>query len=266
MTLRLVDVHCHLESPELTDDLDLHLQKATEAGVVHLLTASVTPSEWNRSLALAAKYSQVSCALGIHPWYATEADKKFIPDLRDAGKLGAVAIGEIGLDRKIDTPDFDLQLDVFERQMRIAIELDLPVVVHCRGAFNELISSVKKTGMPGRGGIIHAFSGSAELAKSLIVLGFSFSMGGTLTYRAGGKRRSVLELIYPYYFMLETDAPDIPPVQKPERPNVPGNILYNLAGASRLLGIPEEEIARQTTGNAEKLFRFNTPDNAGRHD
>lgn len=266
MSFRLVDVHCHLESPELADGLDVHLENAARSGVIHLVTASVTPAEWGISLGLKQRYPQVKCALGIHPWYATEKDIEHITELHDAVKWGAIAIGEIGLDRKIDTPDFDLQLDVFERQMRIAIALDLPVVVHCRGAFNELISSVKKTGMPGRGGIIHAFSGSAELARSLIALGFSFSMGGTLTYRASGKRRSVLDLIYPDYFMLETDAPDIPPVQKPERPNVPGNILYNLEGASRITGIPEEEIARQTTKNAEKFFRFNTADNAGRHD
>lgn len=256
MMIRLIDAHCHLESEELAADLDLHLHNAGQAGLIKLVTASTVPAEWDLSLSLAEKYPMVECALGIHPWYVKPDHAGCIPRLLDAKKMGAVAIGEIGLDRKIESPDFDLQLEFFEAQMSLAVQIDLPVVVHCRGAFNELITSVKKTGMPRSGGIIHAFSGSAELVRQLIPLGFSFSMGGTLTYRASGKRRDVLDIIYPDYFLLETDAPDIPPVQAQQRPNVPANIRYNLAGASNLLGLPEEKIAEQTTANATRIFRL----------
>lgn len=250
----LVDVHCHLESPELAGDLSGHIAEGEKAGVRAFITAAVEPGEWPLSLELAGRYPSVHCALGIHPWYAREEHLERIPELRRAHDLGVVAIGEIGLDRKIEFPSFELQTLIFEEQMRIAADINMPVVVHCRGAFNELIASVKKTGMPARGGVIHAFSGSPELAVELMKLNFSFSMGGALTYRASGKRRRVLELIYPGRFMLETDAPDIPPVQKPDKPNLPANILYNLRGAADLLNLPPETIAETTTENARRLF------------
>jgi TatD DNase family protein len=175
--------------------------------------------------------------------------------LEKASGMGAVAIGEIGLDRKIDSPAFDLQREIFELQLQYAIETDIPVIIHCRGAFNELIESLNKTGIPGSGALIHAYSGSLELTEILLKKGVSFSMGGTLTYKNSRKRSDVLKRIYPDHFLLETDSPDIPPVNT-LKPNVPANILLNLEAASVILGIPEEVIAETTTANAMKLFRM----------
>jgi TatD DNase family protein len=137
--------------------------------------------------------------------------------------------------------------------MNFAVDTDLPVIIHCRGAFNELIESLNRTGVPARGGIIHAFSGSREIAESLIKKGLSFSIGGTLTYKLSRKRSEVMNLIYPNHFLLETDSPDIPPVGT-EKPNVPANILLNLKAASEITGMPEEEIAENTTENAKRIF------------
>ncbi len=189
----------------------------------------------------------------MHPWYVSESDRDIKTKLDKASETGAVAIGEIGLDLKIESPSFALQREIFELQLQYAVETDMPVIIHCRGAFNELIESINRIGVPRRGGIVHAYSGSLELTEILIKKGLSFSMGGTLTYKNSKKRSTVLRRIYPDFFLLETDSPDIPPVNT-LKPNVPSNILLNLKAAAEILEIPEEKIAESTTMNAKKIF------------
>jgi len=253
ITLKLIDSHCHLEAPEFDDYLDSIIDNAINAGIVKLITSSVTYSEWSKSKSIHEKYSQVEYSIGVHPWYVSESDRDIKSKLDHASEYGAIAIGEIGLDRKIDSPAFDLQLEIFELQLQYAVDTDTPVIIHCRGAFNELIESLNRTGVPRRGGIVHAYSGSLELTELLIKKGLSFSIGGTLTYKNSKKRKDVLKRIYPDFFLLETDSPDIPPVGT-IKPNVPSNILLNLQAASEILGIPEEKIAECTTANSIKLF------------
>jgi TatD DNase family protein len=256
MSMRLVDVHCHLESGEFAGDLDRVIFNARSAGIVKLLTASITPDQWELSRSIAARYPEVEYAAGIHPWYIRESYLPRIPELAGARGLGAVAIGEIGLDRKIDRSDFDLQVDFFERQLAIARAVDLPVIIHCRGAFNDLAGILRRYGAPRAGGVIHAFSGSIEVAEELSGLGMSFSMGGTLTMRNSRKRETVLRAIYPDRFLLETDAPDIPPVQARGGTNYPHYLLYNLQAAAEILGESASAVAEHTTANALRLFRL----------
>ncbi len=254
--MRLVDAHCHLESEEFHGQLDVLLDQARRAGVVAWLTAAIRPEEWPTSLALAQQYAGVACALGIHPWYVQDGDLERLATLPESCGNIAKAIGEIGLDSKIAKPSMDQQLPVFERQLQIAKDLNLPVVMHCRGAFGEMLQVLKRVGLPRAGGTIHSFGGSVELAEAFMAHGLSFSLGGTLTYRNSRKKKEVLRRIYPAHFLLETDAPDIPPVEVQERPNVPANIMYNLRAAAETLGISEEEVARQTTENAVRVFNL----------
>jgi TatD DNase family protein len=213
----------------------------------------VKHSEWELSKNIYDKYPQVEFSIGVHPWYVSEVDRDIKLKLDRASSMGAVAIGEIGLDMKIGSPEFELQKEIFELQLQYAVDTDMPIIVHCRGAFNELIEIFNRIGVPRRGGIIHAYSGSLEITEILIKKGLSFSMGGTLTYRNSRKRSEVLKRIYPDYFLLETDSPDIPPVNT-EKPNVPSNILLNLRAASEILSISEDKIAESTTANAIKIF------------
>jgi TatD DNase family protein len=252
--MRLVDVHCHLESEYFSETLPSIIDEAAIAGIVKLITSSITPPEWEVSAKIARTYPSVECALGVHPWYCSADDIPLLDRLREARTMGAVAIGEIGLDRKVSNPPFDLQMRIFEMQLLIAREVDLPVVLHCRGAFDELRSLLRKYGLPQRGGFIHSFSGSAEIAADFSRHGMSFSFGGALTYRNSKKKEEVLRLVYPDRFLLETDSPDIPPVEARDMPNVPANILYNLKAASDILGIAENEIAETSTTNAVHIF------------
>ncbi|MCU0847535.1 MAG: TatD family hydrolase [Spirochaetes bacterium] len=254
--MKLVDAHCHLEDDVFAGRLDDIISGARNAGIVKLITCSITPGQWPLSKSISEQFAEVEFAMGVHPWYCRREDLADLEDLLRARELGAVAIGEIGLDLKVTGMDFGLQIEIFEKQLSIAREIDLPVIMHCRGAFNELILSMKKIGVPASGGIIHSFSGSPELAEELGKWNLSFSMGGTLTYRNSRKRERLLRLIYPGRFLLETDSPDIPPVEKSGEPNVPSNILYNLRAASEILGEPEEKIADRTSENAARIFKL----------
>ncbi len=144
----------------------------------------------------------------------------------------------------------------FEDQLSIANELGKPVIVHCRGAFNELVASVKRVGTLKAGGVIHSYSGNVEITKQLIPFGFYFSFGGAITFRNSKKKVEVLKYIYPDYVLLETDSPDIPPVEKNGEINVPENIICVVRAISELIEQPEEEIAMLTTNNAKKLFNL----------
>lgn len=254
--MKLVDVHCHLESVEFEGILDGIIADSAAAGIVKLITSSITPSGWPLSESIAARYPLVAFTLGVHPWYCTPEDHEAIPLLAGAARRGAVAIGEIGLDRKTSLRDMDIQMSIFEEQLKIARDINLPVMVHCRGAFDDLRSAVRRIGMPVSGGVLHNFSGSAEIAAEFIRYGFSFSFGGVLTYRNSTRKEKVLKRVYPDHMLLETDSPDIPPVEAPSKTNVPSNIRHVLRAAAEMLGVSEEIIAEKTTGNAERIFRL----------
>lgn len=253
--MKLVDVHCHLESVHFVHDLESVIERARNAGIAALITSTITPDQWELSRGIAERFADVEYAMGIHPWYIQKSYMNDIAGLAGAKDRGAAAIGEIGVDSK-SGGDLDQQIVFFEKQLAIAREIDLPVVIHCRGAFNELILSLKRIGAPKAGGIIHSFSGSPELADELIRYGLSFSMGGTLTYRNSKKRSAVLKKIYPHHFLLETDSPDIPPVQKQGEINYPHYIRYNLEAAAEILGETIESVAEHTTRNAIRIFNL----------
>ena len=249
--MKLVDVHCHLEEWNQDGSLADIVKKAAEAGIVKIITSSINPKQWDVSLSIAQSFEEAECALGIHPWYILPEHEKELPHLASFCKRGAIAIGEIGLDSKRGLPPMNLQKTFFENQLAIARELNLPVIVHCRGSFYEMIGLIKKVGKVR--GIIHSFNGSSEVAAEFMKLGFSFSMGGILTYRNSPKRAKLLKFIYPSHFLLETDSPDITPVEA-QAPNTPANIVYNLAAAAEILETTKERVAAVTTVNAARVF------------
>ncbi len=250
--MQLVDVHCHLESDALLPRLDMLLDAARVAGVRKCITASAHPTQWEISASLAHRYEQVDYAVGVHPWYCDDKALMELARLQHAAH-NAVAIGEIGLDKKTERVPLTQQMVFFTRQLRVAQQMALPVVLHCRGAFNEMLSVFKTQGPP-PGGIVHNFSGSPELANQFMNYGLAFSMGGVLTWRNSAKRRRLLRHIFPDHFLLETDAPDIPPVEARSQTNTPANMLYNLRAASEILDMPPQEIAAATTRNAKRIF------------
>lgn len=254
--MRLVDAHCHLVCEEFAGRESEVLAEARETGIARLISNAVEPADWDAQLPLAQAHPEVAFAWGVHPWFVGDPHWDALERLRDAPQAGACAVGEIGLDAKIETPDFDLQVRFFERQLELANELNLPIVVHCRGAFGPLIGSLQRVGAPKAGGIVHAYSGSLQDAEKLRELGFAFSMGRSLTYRNSTKRAALLDAIYPDALLLETDSPDMPPVEVEEKVNRPANLGYMLRAAAETLGVPQDEVAAATTRNADALFKL----------
>jgi len=251
--MKLVDAHCHLEKGHFDGSLAGTIKKAAEVGVVKMITSSISPEQWDISLSIAERFEEAECALGIHPWYILPEYRKELPHLASFCKRGATAIGEIGLDSKTDLTPINLQKTFFEDQLAIARELELPVIIHCRGSFYDMIKSIKRLGEIK--GIIHSFNGSLEVAAEFMKLGLSFSMGGILTYRNSPKRAKLLKFIYPSHFLLETDSPDITPVEA-KTPNIPANIVYNLTAAAEILETTREHVAAVTTVNAARIFNL----------
>ncbi len=256
LLMEIIDVHCHLEAEEFNSDLEKVLNEARSAGIIKFITSSVIPEQWEKSLELSQKYPEVECTWGVHPWYVKE---EYFPELNrllsdSANKI--VGVGEIGLDLKIDKPSYELQEKFFIRQLEIAKELNLPVVIHCRGAFSQLIGIIHKIGMPERGGIVHAFKGSIEIVEQLIPHNIYFSFGCGITYRYSSKREKILSRVYPDYIVVETDSPDIPPAGQSGSRNVPSNITMVLSALSEYLKTSTVEIAKHTTENAKKIFNL----------
>lgn len=253
--MQLVDVHCHLESEHFAGRLYDIIEQAKSAGVVALITCAIVPEQWELSQSISKNYKEVYFALGVHPWYIDKSYHNELYRLTHIHDDKYCAIGEIGLDAKT-TIDMQLQKQFFEDQVAIANELQKPVIVHCRGAFNELVASLKRIGSLKAGGVIHSYSGNLEITKALIPYGFYFSFGGAVTFRNSKKKLQVLRYIYPDYVLLETDSPDIPPVEKSGEINLPENIVYVIKAISELIGKPQDEIARITTDNAKRIFKL----------
>lgn len=248
--MRIFDVHAHLQSDRFDADRGDVIRRAEEAGIERILNAATEPSDWNavRSLGGISRF-----ALGIHPWYIPDGAEEFLSTLTDSDFNGCSAIGEIGLDSLTKKTPVERQITVFEEQLSLAGALGLPCVIHCRGAFAELIRCASRVGTA-HGAVIHAFNGSPELADDLMRRGFFLSFGGVLTFRDSRRREEMLRRAYPERFLLETDSPDIPVAERNGERGEPADILHVIRAASDMLGEPEERIAEAAWENALRLF------------
>jgi len=251
--MRLIDTHVHLDFPRLRDDLPAVLARARKTGVTAFVLPAYDVTGWDTVAEIAAVHDDVFPALGLHPW---KAHQDFdLDDLRvRLTACHAVAVGEIGLDAKIDAPDLDTQLPVFRAQLRLAHELDLPVILHCRGVFDTFIDVLAEEGPVS--GVAHAFSRGPDLARRLIDLGLHLGLGGAITRpRAKRPRRSAV--VTPLdRIVLETDAPGLGMDGVPNGENEPANVSAVAAALAELRETTADEIADRTTRNAHDLFRL----------
>jgi len=167
-----------------------------------------------------------------------------------------VAIGEIGLDYLITAVTRERQQAAFRAQLRLALEMQLPVLIHCRKAFQDLLTILREEHAERVGGVMHAFSGSPEIATECIKLGFLISISGTVTYANAVRPLEIVRQIPLDYLVLETDAPDMTPEPYRGRSNEPAFLIETARKVAEIKGISVEEIARVTTANARRLFRI----------
>ena len=249
----LIDSHCHLDAPEFDADRDEVVQAAKQASVDIIVIPAVAPDNFQQVIDLSNQYSHCRFALGIHPMYVDNAQPSDLSLLKTlvsqhivTNKL--VAIGEIGLDFFVTQQNRETQEYFFSEQLKIAQVFDLPVVLHVRKAVDDVLKHLRR--FPVRGGIAHAFNGSAQQAKVFIDLGFKLGFGGAMTYTRALKIRELAKTLPLESIVLETDAPDIPPewVGTKGR-NAPAELLKIAQVLADLRGVKVSQIIEKTGEN-----------------
>ncbi len=251
----LIDSHCHLDAGEFDPDRDAVFQRAVAAGVAIQVIPAVTRENFTAVAATCRRYPGCLPAWGMHPMYINIHRPEHLDDLRRlVAAWRPVAIGEIGLDLFVPGLDFATQEMFYVEQLKIARDHDLPVLLHCRRANDQILKQLRKVGV--KSGIAHAFSGSRQQAEAFIKLGFKLGFGGAFTWsRATNLRALAVELPLDA-LVLETDSPDIPPAWIGKGRNQPSEIAGIAAALAELRGLTVEEVAQRTTANARDVLRI----------
>lgn len=249
----LVDSHVHLDDEAFAGDREAVVERARRNGVDTLIVPAVDAPGWLRIRQLCARHAGAYPAYGLHPLFLTGR----APEQLDAlpawlNENRPVAIGEIGLDFHLDGPDRELQRHCFSRQLQLAREHDLPVIVHARGALEEVTLTLRRSG--NRRGVVHSFAGSEQQASHLWELGFHLGIGGPVTYERAQRLRRIVARMPIEFLLLESDAPDQPDAAHRGGRNEPAHVVEILRCIAALRGAPEAEIAAATSANARRLF------------
>ncbi|HIT37342.1 MAG TPA: TatD family hydrolase [Candidatus Onthousia faecipullorum] len=248
-----IDTHCHL-SREDYDDIDKVIKEDIEAGVDKIVVSGCSRESIDEVMKLRDKYDIVYVTIGYHPEYADNVREKDLDYLkRLLSEKKVVGIGEIGLDYHYTKENRDKQIWLFEEQLKIAEEFNLPVVIHSRDATQDTINTLKKYRVKG---IIHCFSGSLETAKMYISMGFLLGIGGVVTFK-NSKLKDVVKEISLEFIVLETDSPYLAPVPYRGKVNSSKYLEYIAKFISDIKNISVSELAEITSKNASCLFDFN---------
>ena len=260
-----VDTHCHIDFSIFDSDRTHILENIFSEGffspnnrLLGLVIPGVSEQQWKTCLALANQYKNVYFCAGIHPWFV-DSHKLSRDDLFDAlltmlDEPSCVAIGECGLD-KTHKSDFFLQQEIFDVHLHVAKQTKRPLILHGTQTHNELIRQIKSVPLLS-GGIIHGFSGSYELAKTYIDMGFYIGVGGSITYERAKKTRDTIARLPLTSLVLETDAPDMPLAGMQGQRNSPECTFMIANTLATLRNEPLTLIAEQTTKNASDIFNI----------
>lgn len=249
----MIDTHCHLDLEPLCSGLPRVIADARSAGVNGFVMPAVHPGNWNRIAEIAAEYVTVMPAYGVHPMHAACVDDALLERLHSVMHQG-VAIGETGLDAEYAV-SMQLQEIAFREQLKLAVSAGLPVLIHCRGAFQRTLQVLKEEKVQQVGGIMHAFSGSVEMAREFIRLGLMISISGVVT-RPNAKRCANLVRELPLqHLVVETDAPDLPPERYQGRANQPAWLIETVNAMASIKGVSPQVIAEQCTLNSRAILR-----------
>ena len=249
----LIDTHSHIDMIGL--ESDKIIQNAREFGVEKIIVPTADSSSFEKVISLSEKYEEVYFALGIHPsevQKATDSDYELIKELSVHKKM--VAVGEIGLDYYWDKSFVEEQKKAFIKQIEIAKELELPILIHDRDAhFDtfEILKTIKDIPI-----VMHCFSGSLEFAKECIKQGFYLAFGGVLTFKNAKKMKEVVKNIPLDYILIETDAPYLTPVPHRGEENQPAYVKFVAEEISKIRDLLYDEVVKITNENAKRIFKF----------
>jgi TatD DNase family protein len=255
-----VDSHCHIDGEAFDDDRDEIIERAKAAGVAAMLTIGTGnphDGEIARAVKAAEKYENVFAAIGVHPHDAKLFDDAAETHLRELARSEKViAWGEIGLDFYYDHSPRDVQFDVFRRQIRIARELDLPIIIHSRDADDETVEVLTEecSHENFRGGIMHCFGGTAQMAEDLMRIGFLISFAGNVTFKKAENLREAARVVPLDKLLIETDCPFLAPVPVRGKRNEPAFVAHTARFLADFYEIETEQLAKQTSENFSKFF------------
>jgi len=253
----IFDTHAHYDDERFDEDRDTLLKQLHQEGISYILNASASPESLEDSIELSEKYPFIYAALGIHPHDADKMNEDLIDKIRVLSKKDkVVAIGEIGLDYYYDNSPRDTQKYWFERQIELAKELKLPIIIHDRDAHEDTVNILKKTDAGQVGGIFHCFSGSAQMALDMIKLNMHISIGGPVTFKNARKTIEVVQAVPLEKLLVETDSPYLSPEPFRGKRNNSGYLVHIIRKIAEIKGISESEVAEATLANAKKVFRL----------
>ena len=259
----MIDTHCHLNFDSFDDDRDQIIERAMNANVTRIINPGIDENTSHAAIELSQRYKQVYAAVGVHPNDTAafnEADLGWIEALAHEAKV--IAIGEIGLDYHWHDSPKEAQFKAFEAQLDLAAKLGLPVIIHNREASDDVIAILEswaRTLPPAlreRPGVLHSFSAPKAIAERALAAGFYLGFTGPITFKNADDLRRIAASVPLDRLLVETDAPFLTPTPHRGERNEPSYIPLMVARLASLHTIPVEEMAAETTANAERLFRF----------
>lgn len=272
----LIDSHCHIDGEQFDGDRHEVVQRARDAGVRAMLnigTGDPHSDDFRRAVAVAEKYDNVFASVGVHPHdaklYNDKAENHLIELVQSSDKV--IAWGEIGLDYYYDHSPREVQIEVFRRQIRMAKDLHLPIIIHSRDADDETVeilteefSSPMESGKwkveneekDFRGGIMHCFGGTPEMAKALMDIGFLISFAGNVTFKKADNLRVAARVVPLEKLLIETDCPFLTPEPFRGKRNEPGFVIHTAKFLANFYGVTLELLADNTTDNFLNFFKF----------
>ncbi|MEI8377917.1 MAG: TatD family hydrolase [bacterium] len=251
----LIDTHAHIDFDDYSENFEKMLQDASDAGVEKIIIPGVEPKGFQRILNLSATYENIYGAIGIHPCDAKKWDENSYATIKSlVQNPKIVAIGEIGLDYYWDKTYNGLQKEIFIKQIEIAKKIKKPIIVHDREAHCDVLDILKATNAKEVGVVMHCFSGSPEFAMECVKEGFYIALGGVITFKNAKKPHDVAQIIPLENLLLETDSPFLTPEPYRGKVNSPAYVRFVAEAIAKLREITLEEVEKQTTLNAQKLF------------
>ena len=254
--MELIDTHCHLGFKQLAGDVEAVVRRSRAAGVVGWITVGTDAQESRKAVELANRFENMYAAVGIHPHEAKDADSRVLTELRNlAQEQKVVAIGETGLDFHYNYSPSGEQKRVFAEHLRIAEELDLPVIVHCREAFDETMEVLERFGTGIEKKVFHCFSGPAKQAEIILDKGYYVSFTGVVTFKNAEAIRHAAEIVPLNRLMLETDCPYMSPEpMRRQKINEPALMAHTAKFLAELKGMDLADFAKQVTATTKTFF------------
>lgn len=256
--LGLVDTHAHLNDEAFNGEVDKVVSHAKECGVAFIINSGYDISSSQEVILLAEQYDDLYATIGIYPENCEEFDENCQNLLKNMAKNEkVVGIGEIGLQYTEGMPSKEKQRETFEKQIKMAYELEKPIVIHCREAYGDTLEVLKKNKEFLKfGGTLHCYCGSKEMAIEFLKLGLHISVGGVSTFKNAEKLREAISVVPLERLLLETDCPYLAPHPFRGKRNDPSYIPTIAENLAKIKGVSVEEIVKKTTENARRLFKI----------